>query len=480
MSKRKHEYKQIKITDLLLNPSNPRLNPVQHQVESIEAMVEDQGEKLIELAKHIVQNGLNPIDIILIRPQGNQWLVCEGNRRVTALKLINEPDLVPSKYSKLKKQFQRLNTLLDNALLENIPCVVIDDPNSANEWIRLKHTGENQGAGTVRWNSQQTSRFSYQVTSSADSRAVFLDKLKEMDEIPEDYKKQFVNIKKTNFDRLIGDPDVRKLVGVDNIDGRYELPNGVNQYLLEILHDLAFTDFNVGDIYRKEDRRKYLDSINERVTQGSSNLHAIQSDKKEDGVACPVDKTTNALSSTNSISQKTDFESRQSSNARADENGQTTTPKKSKGKSYPVNRKVLVPAQHKLVISHGRIVRIFNELKTLEVEEYPNAVATLFRVFIELSTDFYLMKNKIPSVNEDTFLSKKIEAVANDLESNNILSKHQLRAARQMASSNTQNASVKTFHSYVHNKDVTPSATDLKSAWDDLWLFIESLWRESI
>ena len=135
MSKRKHEYKQIKITDLLLNPSNPRLNPVQHQVESIEAMVEDQGEKLIELAKHIVQNGLNPIDIILIRPQGNQWLVCEGNRRVTALKLINEPDLVPSKYSKLKKQFQRLNTLLDNALLENIPCVVIDDPNSANEWI---------------------------------------------------------------------------------------------------------------------------------------------------------------------------------------------------------------------------------------------------------------------------------------------------------------------------------------------------------
>ena len=52
MSKRKHEYKQIKITDLLLNPSNPRLNPVQHQVESIEAMVEDQGEKLIELAKH--------------------------------------------------------------------------------------------------------------------------------------------------------------------------------------------------------------------------------------------------------------------------------------------------------------------------------------------------------------------------------------------------------------------------------------------
>jgi len=27
------------------------------------------------------------------------------------------------------------------------------------------------------------------------------------------------------------------------------------------------------------------------------------------------------------------------------------------------------------------------------------------------------------------------------------------------------------------NKDHTPSATDLKSAWDDLWPFIENIWR---
>lgn len=70
-----------------------------------------------------------------------------------------------------------------------------------------------------------------------------------------------------------------------------------------------------------------------------------------------------------------------------------------------------------------------------------------------------------------------IEAVASDLESRKIMTKHELRGARQMASSQTQNSSVRTFHTYVHNKDVTPSSTDLKSAWDDLWPFIECMWR---
>ena len=150
MAGQKYEYKQVKIADLLLNTSNPRFNPVKHQTETIQAMVEDQQGKLSTLAEHIIENGLNPTDIILVRPQGKQWLVLEGNRRVTALKLVNEPDLVPSQYAKLKRDFQKLNAVLDNSLLENIPCVIINDEALANEWIRLKHTGENDGAGTVR------------------------------------------------------------------------------------------------------------------------------------------------------------------------------------------------------------------------------------------------------------------------------------------------------------------------------------------
>lgn len=477
MAGQKYEYRQIKIADLLLNTLNPRFNPVKHQIETIQAMVEDQQGKLVKLAEHIIENGLNPTDIILVRPQGRQWVVLEGNRRVTALKLVNEPDLVPNQYPKLKREFQKLGAVLDNSLLEKVPCVIIDDEILANEWIRLKHTGENDGAGTVRWDSQQTSRFSYQTSGSTDSRIVFLDALKELDSIPENYKEHFINIKKTNFDRLMGDPDVRDLVGVVNLNGKYELPNGVNEYLLAILYDLAFTDFSVGNIYRKDDRKAYIASIIERVKNKHSDSQGVQSTLiKSDGhIGKPK---TNKDTPHIEVGKEQKMGGNSDSSAMETSQSAPTLPdKKGTGKSYPINRKTLIPTQHKLVISHSRIVKIFNELKFLDVEAYPNAVAVLFRVFIELSTDCYISKNQIASASVDSTLSKKIEAVAGDLEAKKVLTKYELRAARQMASSDIRNASVKTFHAYVHNKDVTPGATDLKSAWDDLWLFIQGIWR---
>lgn len=57
------------------------------------------------------------------------------------------------------------------------------------------------------------------------------------------------------------------------------------------------------------------------------------------------------------------------------------------------------------------------------------------------------------------------------------MTKHELRAIRQMTASENQTHSIRTFHSYVHNKDVTPSSADMQSAWDDIWPFIERLWR---
>mgnify|MGYP007066367762 FL=1 len=57
------------------------------------------------------------------------------------------------------------------------------------------------------------------------------------------------------------------------------------------------------------------------------------------------------------------------------------------------------------------------------------------------------------------------------------MTKHELRAIRQMTASENQTHSIRTFHSYVHNKDVTPSSADMQSAWDDIWTFIEQLWR---
>lgn len=465
------ETKQFSITQLLLNSTNPRFDPVQHQTETIEAMIEDQADKLIVLAKHIVANGLNPTDLIMVQSIGkNQWVVREGNRRITALKILNQPDLIPDIYSKIKRDFQSLNTSVDKELFKNITCVVIDDEKIANEWIRLKHTGQNEGAGTVNWDTLQSSRFQAQVSGKPDAKTVFYEYLSSLAQIPQYIRDKFANIKKTNFDRLIGDPEVRSLLCIDYAKGEYSLINGVNKFLVEVLHDLAIVDISVGEIYSKDHRRKYIEELKARLFDKQEK--SSQATKGSDDSSSNGDNTKktqeNASVQNDGASGNSQDSNKNNSNPNA--NGSAT-------RSYPINRKSLIPAQHKLTIGHARILKIFNELKSLDITSYPNSTASTFRVFMELSADYYIVHKNIPSVTVDSKLSQKIEAIANYFEVNAIMTKHELRTARQMSSSQTQNSSVKTFHSYVHNKDVTPIADDLKTAWDDLWTFIENIWR---
>ena len=89
---------RIKVANLLLNPTNYRFSPQTNQREAIEVMLKDQGEKLYKLAEDIVENGLNPSEDLMVTPieDGNAtqklYKVLEGNRRITALKLLSIPE----------------------------------------------------------------------------------------------------------------------------------------------------------------------------------------------------------------------------------------------------------------------------------------------------------------------------------------------------------------------------------------------------
>jgi hypothetical protein len=159
MNNESYVYQNIKISDLFLNPENPRFDPVKYQTETIRSMLEDQKDKLIALAKHIIEFGMNPTDITLVKPFNGKWLVLEGNRRVAALKLLNAPELIQNGYKKIKTEFKNLCAKIEKSKIETVFCVIVSDEKMANEWIRLKHTGQNDGAGIVNWDSQQTGRF---------------------------------------------------------------------------------------------------------------------------------------------------------------------------------------------------------------------------------------------------------------------------------------------------------------------------------
>jgi hypothetical protein len=51
-----------------------------------------------------------------------------------------------------------------------------------------------------------------------------------------------------------------------------------------------------------------------------------------------------------------------------------------------------------------------------------------------------------------------------------------LPARRAATGQNLLASDIPTFHGYVHNRHFNPAPIDLKTAWDDLQKFMETIW----
>ena len=88
--------KEIRVTDILLDTGNYRTGKQDDQREAIKALIDEQKNKLVNLAKDIIENGLSPLETVMVYAvpdQKNRYIVVEGNRRVAAIKLATQPDL---------------------------------------------------------------------------------------------------------------------------------------------------------------------------------------------------------------------------------------------------------------------------------------------------------------------------------------------------------------------------------------------------
>ena len=110
----------IDVDRIFLYEENPRHEPIESEPEIIECLCRD--EQVYNLARSISEAGLNPLDLLgLVNTPGSgakqNYLAWEGNRRVCAVKLLNDPDRAPPH---LRKDFARLS--------EVVPLVRTDIP----------------------------------------------------------------------------------------------------------------------------------------------------------------------------------------------------------------------------------------------------------------------------------------------------------------------------------------------------------------
>ena len=437
--------REISFTDLLVNTENYRFDEVASQKEAIDKMVDEQNDKLFNLAEHIANNGLNPndpIQVIVSHHDAKKFLVLEGNRRTVAVKLLLTPDIIDStKHANLKKKFKKLHEEKKVRQSLKAVCTIYDDPTEANKWIKLKHTGQNSGIGTVDWNAQQIQRYEEKVEGKSSIALQAIKMLHSSTDVPDEIKKDLSKLPITNLDRLLSDPDVRDFLGIYINNGVIQSEvdrNEVEKGLAKIAKDLLNPKFNVKEIYTKDDRKDYISNFTKTSRPDISKKSA---QPWQPGTA-----------------------------------SSPTAVKATKPKPNPKDRNRLIPKSCQLSINNPRLNAIYYELKGIDIQ-FTNSVSVLLRVFIELSLDCFIEANKLTKVTKDSKLISKVTEVANYLEQKKIVDAQVCKGIRSSANNKNDLLGIETLHAYVHNAKFSPSAPNLIVTWDNIQLFIEKVWE---
>jgi len=432
----------ISLADLLIDAQNPRLpQPNIGQREALQAIARHQGSKLQALAKDIVHYGLNPAELSIVMPLGdqlNRYIVLEGNRRLTALRALENPEfLVDAISAGLLAQIRRLSKRYQNAPIDPVPCLVVKDREEARHWIELRHTGFRGGAGIIPWSSEDAARFKAR-GGALEVHLQALDFLESRGDLtPEERRK----VPATSFKRLIETPAVRAKVAIEVQEGKLKVladEKHVAKALLYIAHDLASGKKKVKDIYTKQQRQDYADKLPSEI------------------VVTPTLKSGHGVEVSSGVAY--------------------AKPKKPPTAKSPRTRDKLIPRDCVLNVTDNRLREIEIELRHLSLEDNSNAVSVLFRVFLELSVDAYAETKRLPAAADPT-LRSKLQQVANDLIAKKKLTSAQAVPVRRACSKDSFLApSVTLMHAYIHCQYVFPAPGDLRRHWDSLQPFIVGVW----
>lgn len=459
----------LKLSNLYLDLQNPRYEEQRSQYEALNTIAIEQKDKLLVLLRDIIANGLNPSDIPIVMPDKervNGYVVLEGNRRIAALKLFKKPNILTN--SSLKQKYIKLNEKYKGNIVKNIECLVVESREEANLWIERKHEGEMNGAGTVRWDNVQKSRFLSNKTGK-DSKAVqLIDFMKAATDGDSEFEEQLGNMSATNLERLISTPEVCSDLGLvynhGEFSSKYEWEE-VLKGLKAIVRRLSKDDFNVSQIYHKDDRLRFMSCIPpEELPDNSKRTNNTW-----------ILKDFKLLSANRRNKNAGDKDS-----SNANEDGDSD----SNNSERPTKRWKFVPEGLKLTIPNERSNRIFKELKQMSHVNMPNACAVMMRVFLELSVDCYLeefnlLKNGAVSASKDPRdLKQKTNEVINQMnQQKTYLDPAKAKGIRTEINNDKSVFSIDTLNAYVHNLSFNPIPETLMLSWDNIEPFIVAMWK---
>lgn len=139
----------IKIDDLFLDEENPRLPRVVGRSQEEMALYIARNTSITELMTAIAENDYFPGEplVVVPREEGGYWSV-EGNRRLTALKLLRDPSIYP-KNAKVRE-------IAESAKFrpKEVPCVIFEERTDVVNYLGYRHI-----SGVKQWEPLAKARY---------------------------------------------------------------------------------------------------------------------------------------------------------------------------------------------------------------------------------------------------------------------------------------------------------------------------------
>lgn len=250
----------IPVDRIHLYESNPRHGEITDPEEIISYLLDD--EQVYDLARSIAEHKTNPLEllgVVEITEEGSEeplYEVWEGNRRVCAVMLLNDPDLAPAKW---RKRFRKLSDSIDP--IETIDGRTFENHEELRFWMRNIHNGMQDGRGRKDWGPDEQHR------DNPTRKNAIAFALLEMAEAQGLISRSDRKGKLTTLQRFVEKPIMKEILGADDSSPSDVTFERNEDDLIAIL-SVLIEDLISGEINSRandEDIAKYASEIEEKA-----------------------------------------------------------------------------------------------------------------------------------------------------------------------------------------------------------------------
>ncbi|MFZ0847180.1 MAG: hypothetical protein WAM62_15445, partial [Pseudolabrys sp.] len=149
-------YRHVPLESLVINRANDRHGELENETSAIAWLFNNFEQHMRNLTKDIVETG-QIFESPLIFPDGDHFIVFDGNRRTTCLKLLDKSKRAPT--VDLQEFFAEQRSKWKGDFPNSIQCQVELDRDRIDDILLRRHTGTQGGIGQTTWDDRMKSNF---------------------------------------------------------------------------------------------------------------------------------------------------------------------------------------------------------------------------------------------------------------------------------------------------------------------------------